>query len=62
MFVQRFRELCKTFFLHGCCQDPFLSLREQAFALFIVSDLELIVNFFSLGEECLCKLFESLLC
>ena len=46
MFVQRFRELCKTFLLHGCCRDPFLSLREQAFALFIVSDLELIVNFF----------------
>ena len=46
MFVQRFRELCKTFLLHGCCQDPFLSHREQAFALFIVSDLELIVNFF----------------
>ena len=46
MFVQRFRELCKVSLPHGCCRNPFLSLREQAFALFIVSDLELMVNFF----------------
>ena len=62
MFVQRFRELSKVTLPHGCYRDTFLSLRKQAFALFTVSDLELIVNFFSLGEECLCKLFESLLC
>ena len=45
-FVQRFRKLCKVSLPHGCYRDTFLSLRQQAFALFIVSDLELKVNFF----------------